>query len=265
MTTQGIDSELDFSDVNSVIETVEKVTEIGTHIRHPYVGELVYTAFSGSHQDAINKGLNYQKSKEDPLWEVPYLPIDPNDVGRTYEDLIRINSQSGKGGIAFILEKYYDFELPKKMHPEIGKLVQAETDKQERELSREEIFEIFKKSYLEIDNSHIEYVKFERTNKNSDEVSSFLTFKFNDEIQKVKGEGNGILNACKKAIEKVYPNKFDVTYFTEYSRGQGSDAEAVAFIQIETEEFDRFFGIGIDTDTTKASIKAIFSALNRAF
>ena len=150
MTTQGIDSKLDFTNVNEVLEIVEKCTEIDTHVRHPYVGELVYTAFSGSHQDAINKGMAYQKSKEDSLWEVPYLPIDPSDVGRTYEDIIRINSQSGKGGIAFILEKNYSYILPKAMHPEIGKIVQAITDVKGRVLESSEILDTFEETYFKV-------------------------------------------------------------------------------------------------------------------
>ncbi|MEA1916090.1 MAG: 2-isopropylmalate synthase, partial [Campylobacterota bacterium] len=148
MTTQGVDSELDFSNLDDVIATVEKCTQIDTHVRHPYVGELVYTAFSGSHQDAINKGMSYQRAKEDAFWEVPYLPIDPEDVGRSYESIIRINSQSGKGGVAYILEDSYGYTLPKAMHPEFGKIVQHITDVVGRELSTKEIFEEFEKTYF---------------------------------------------------------------------------------------------------------------------
>jgi len=139
MTTQGIDSTLDFSDITEVIDVVERCTEMHTHARHPYVGELVYTAFSGSHQDAINKGLAYRKASEDNFWEVPYLPIDPQDVGRSYESIIRINSQSGKGGVAYILEKNFGYHLPKAMHPEIGKLVQSVTDTKGKVLEANDI------------------------------------------------------------------------------------------------------------------------------
>jgi len=165
MTTQGLDSKLNFSDVNEVLEIVERCTEIETHVRHPYVGELVYTAFSGSHQDAINKGMAYQNSKDDPFWEVPYLPMDPSDVGRTYEDIIRINSQSGKGGVAFILEKEYGYILPKAMHPEIGKVVQAITDAKGKVLDSSEILSTFEDTYFNV-KEHISLIDFSVTSLN---------------------------------------------------------------------------------------------------
>jgi 2-isopropylmalate synthase len=264
MTTQGIDSALDFSNVNEILDIVEEVTEIDTHIRHPYVGQLVYTAFSGSHQDAINKGLAYQTSKENPLWEVPYLPIDPSDVGRSYEDIIRINSQSGKGGIAYILENKFGYELPKTMHPEVGRIVQAKSDLEERELSTSEIVEEFEKSYIYLDNPKFEFKSFKRK-QNENGVRCKLEFQYLDEVHCATESGNGILNACKKAISTAFKENFEIVSFHEHSRGTGSEAVAVAYIQIQTDTFDRFYGVGIDTDTTKASIKAMFSALNRAF
>jgi 2-isopropylmalate synthase len=266
MTTQGIDSTLDFSDLNRVGSVIEEVTEIDTHVRHPYIGQLVYTAFSGSHQDAINKGLAYQGSKDEPLWEVPYLPIDPSDVGRTYEDIIRINSQSGKGGVAYILEHKFGYELPKTMHPEVGKLIQAKSDEAERELSPEEIADEFEKSYLKIDAPTLQFINFKRKQNEDSSVTCKLEFKYNDEVVIAKANGNGILDAMTKAISSSkYPHSFEIISFHEHSKGSGSEAVAVAYIQIQTEEFDRFFGIGINTDTTQASIKAVFSALNRAF
>ena len=263
MTTQGVDSKLDFSNLDRVQEVVEEVTEIETHVRHPYIGKLVYTAFSGSHQDAINKGLRYQKMKDDPLWEVPYLPIDPSDVGRTYEDIIRINSQSGKGGVAFILEQKFGFKLPKEMHPEVGRIVQKKSDEVERELSPEEIFEEFEKHYLHIKKPIFEFVNFKRKHKKDGGVKCELEFKYRKKLYCVKEKGNGILDASTKAIKSVVPYQFDIISFYEHSKGSGSEAVAVAYVQIETENFDRRFGVGIDTDTTKASIKAVFSALNR--
>jgi len=265
MYTQGIDPEIYFDDVNEIINIVEEVTEISTHIRHPYVGELVYTAFSGSHQDAINKGIAYQNSKENPLWEVPYLPIDPNDVGRTYEDIIRINSQSGKGGVAYILEHYYGFELPKAMHPEVSRFIQRRSDALSRELSKEEIFEIFEREFLQVEQSHIEFLGFQRVNRDNDEVSCILEFLYEGEKLKVEHNGNGILSACKNAIVISAKEKFDISNYTEMAKSSGSDAQAIAYIQIQTESFEQFYGVGIDTDTTKASIKALFSALNRAY
>lgn len=261
--TQGVDPKLDFSDVNTVIDVVERCTDIETHVRHPYVGELVYTAFSGSHQDAIRKGLAYQRSKSDALWEVPYLPIDPADVGRTYEDIIRINSQSGKGGVAYVLEKGYGYQLPKKMHPEIGRIVQGVTDEKGRELSSEEIFKIFESTYFTPE-SHIELVDFETSTKEKT-VRCTLTYRYHGEKITAEGKGNGPIDACKDALMKGYPNRFTLRSYSEHSLGELSSARAIAYIEIETEKLEGFFGVGSDTDITRASIKALFSALNRAF
>jgi 2-isopropylmalate synthase len=263
MTTQGIDSGLDFSDVNEVVAVVEKVTELPTHPRHPYVGELVYTAFSGSHQDAINKGLAYQAAKEDPFWEVPYLPIDPADVGRTYESIIRINSQSGKGGVAYILEKNYGYQLPKAMHPEIGRAVQALSDEKGRELSPEEILEVFKDNYFRIK----EHISFKDVSLTSDNGTSkcTLTYSYNGKEITSQGEGNGPIDACKNALMKEYRNEFTIKSYAEHSCGDKSSAKAVAYIEIQSKEVLSCFGVGADNDITVASIKAMFCALNRAF
>ncbi len=263
MTTQGIESNLDFSDVNEVLDVVERCTEIDTHCRHPYVGELVYTAFSGSHQDAINKGLAYQKAKEDNHWEVPYLPIDPEDVGRTYESIIRINSQSGKGGIAYILEKNYGFALPKAMHPEIGRIVQAVTDERGRELSADEILEIFKNTYFH-PKEHISLVDF-RLSSDSKISKCTLTYTYHGKEIVSEGEGNGPIDACKNALMKNYDNEFTLNSYAEHSCGDKSSAKAVAYIEIQSKEILSCFGVGIDSDITTASVKALFSALNRAF
>lgn len=263
MTSQGIDSGLNFSDVNRVLKVVEKCTEIETHVRHPYVGELVYTAFSGSHQDAINKGLAYQDAKKEPFWEVPYLPIDPKDVGRTYESIIRINSQSGKGGVAYILEQDYGYQLPKAMHPEIGKIVQAVTDVEGRELESKEIYEIFKSSYFK-QAEHISLVKFNVTT-HEDDTECTLVYKYNGQEITAKGTGNGPIDACKHALSKEYKNKFKISSYSEHSCGSKSSAKAVAYIEISTADTLSCFGVGSDNSIATASIKALFSALNRAF
>lgn len=263
MTTQGVDSNLDFSNVNEVLDIVERCTEIETHCRHPYVGELVYTAFSGSHQDAINKGLAYQKNKEDNFWEVPYLPIDPNDVGRSYESIIRINSQSGKGGVAYILEKNYGYQLPKAMHPEIGRAVQAVSDEKGKELDAAEILEIFQKTYFEMP-EHVSLVDF---NLISDKKISrcTLTYDYNGERIEAHGEGNGPIDACKNALMKDYKNEFQLLSYSEHSCGDKSSAKAVAYMQIQSKEVLSCFGVGVDEDIATASVKAMFSAINRAF
>jgi len=263
MLTQGVDPELDFSDVNEVLEVVERCTELPTHPRHPYVGELVYTAFSGSHQDAINKGLAYQKAKEDPFWEVPYLPIDPADVGRTYESIIRINSQSGKGGVAYILEKNYGYQLPKAMHPEIGRAVQALSDEKGRELSPEEILSVFKKEYFEVE-EHISLIDFTLSTEDGKSQCN-LTYKYNGKEIKAQGEGNGPIDACKNALMQDYANEFSIKSYSEHSCGDKSSAKAVAYIEVQSKEVLSCFGVGADNDITIASIKALFCALNRAF
>ncbi len=263
LTTQGVDSELDFSNIDEVLDVVERCTEIDTHVRHPYVGELVYTAFSGSHQDAINKGLAYQKSKDDVFWEVPYLPIDPADVGRSYESVIRINSQSGKGGVAYILEKEEGYQLPKAMHPEIGKVVQSITDAEGRVLSAKEIVTIFEKTYFEID-EHISLVDFVlSSDKNVSKCT--LNYILNGKNITAEGEGNGPIDACKNALMKEYKNQFTISSYSEHSCGEQSSATAVAYIEIQTAETLSCFGVGKDSDIATASIKAMFCALNRAF
>jgi 2-isopropylmalate synthase len=263
MTTQGLDSKLDFHDINEVLDVVERCTEMETHARHPYVGELVYTAFSGSHQDAINKGLAYQKAKEDSFWEVPYLPIDPVDVGRTYESIIRINSQSGKGGVAYILEKNYGYQLPKAMHPEVGRLVQALSDEKGRELDTEEILEVFKNSYFHTP-EHISFVDY-TVSSNKSLTTCELTYKYNNKEITSQGEGNGPIDAAKNALMKNYENEFVLKSYSEHSCGDKSSAKAIAYIEIQSKEVVSCFGVGADNDIATASIKAMFSALNRAF
>jgi 2-isopropylmalate synthase len=264
--TQGVDPKLDFSDINTVLDVVERCTAIDTHVRHPYVGELVYTAFSGSHQDAINKGLAYQRTKEDNFWEVPYLPIDPSDVGRSYESIIRINSQSGKGGVAYILEDRFGYILPKKMHPEIGRIVQEVTDKEGRELDADEILKIFERTYFDADES-ISFVDMalNSTTAKDKTVNAVLTYNFEGREIRAEGQGNGPIDACRKSLLKDYPHNFVLQSYSEHSCGIKSSAKAIAYIGIETDDHEVFYGVGRDTDITIASIKAMFSALNRAF
>ena len=263
MYTQGLETGLDFSDISTVLDVVERCTAIETHVRHPYVGELVYTAFSGSHQDAINKGMAYQRIKEDAFWEVPYLPIDPEDVGRSYESIIRINSQSGKGGVAYILEDSFGYQLPKKMHPEIGKIVQEVTDREARELSNEEILAIFEKTYFSPP-THLKFVSRSASTKENS-VWCKVHYTYNGKEIEAESEGNGPIDACRKALLKDYPNQFIIRSYSEHSLGEESSALAVAYIEIETKDGSSFFGVGKDNDITLATIKALFSALNRAF
>jgi len=266
MYTQGVDPRLDFSDVTTVVDIVERCTDIETHVRHPYVGELVYTAFSGSHQDAINKGMAYQRAKEDAFWEVPYLPIDPADVGRTYESIIRINSQSGKGGVAYILDEKFGYQLPKKMHPEIGRIVQGITDIEGRELTPEEVLDIFEKTYFDTP-QYIEFIDMAVNSETSKSgiVTVKLTYRCDGEEITSTGQGNGPIDACRKALAEKFPHAFVLRSYAEHSCGEQSSANAVAYIEIETEDFGSFFGVGRDNDISIAGVKAMFSALNRAY
>ncbi|QOY51849.1 2-isopropylmalate synthase [Candidatus Sulfurimonas baltica] len=263
MLTQGVDPQLNFSDINEVLDVVERCTEMVTHARHPYVGELVYTAFSGSHQDAINKGFAHRKTADDNFWEVPYLPIDPEDVGRTYESIIRINSQSGKGGVAYILENDFGYQLPKAMHPEIGKLVQAVSDEKGEELSSDEILSIFKENYFEI-KEHISLVDFTLTSTKGKSTCT-LTYTYCGEEITVNGEGNGPVDACKDALMKNYKNSFTIHSYSEHSCGDKSSAKAIAYIEIQTDTTLSCFGVGVDNDITVASVMALFCAINRAY
>lgn len=266
MYTQGIDPQLDFSDVNTVVDIVERCTDIETHVRHPYVGELVYTAFSGSHQDAINKGMAYQRAKSEPFWEVPYLPIDPADVGRSYESIIRINSQSGKGGVAYILEEKFGFQLPKKMHPEIGRIVQGVTDVEGRELTAEEILALFERTYFEND-ALIAFVDMAVNSETSKTgiVTCRLTYNYEGRQIVSSANGNGPIDACRNALSESFPHPFVLRSYAEHSCGEQSSAKAVAYIEIEREDYGTFFGAGRDNDITIAGVKALFSALNRAY
>lgn len=263
--TQGINPELDFSNINRVVEIYEKVTHMPVHPRHPYAGELVYTAFSGSHQDAINKGLAFRKEQNSELWEVPYLPIDPADVGRTYESIIRINSQSGKGGVAYVMEKDYGFIIPKSMHADLGSLVQKMADKSGREILPEEILGEFKKEFIER-KEPFEYISFmsHPESKVSEEVICNVEFKYRGEMKSLEGKGNGPIDACKYALLGASLFPYTIESYHEHSLEHGSASRAIAYIQLKTKEGRLVYGVGIDPSIIRASIRALFSAMNRA-
>jgi len=261
--TQGIDPKLDLSDVNKIVQTVEYATEMPTHPRHPYVGDLVYTAFSGSHQDAIKKGMKYQNSGKADFWEVPYLPIDPADVGRTYENIIRINSQSGKGGVAYILENDYGYELPKAMHREVAELIQKQADKSGLEINKSSIKNIFETHYLLSDTDNIVFKNFKiLSNRSSDKpLECEITFTINGKEIIEINKGNGPIDAIKGAIAKHFDTNFTILSFHEHSSETKSSAGAIAYIHLESKNGNKNFGVGVDTDITVASIKALFSAI----
>lgn len=267
--TQGVDPELDFSDINELIEVYQDVTDLPVHPRHPYAGELVYTAFSGSHQDAINKGMNVYKQEGKVEWGVPYLPIDPNDVGRSYESIIRINSQSGKGGVAYIMDQEYGYKLPKAMHPEFGKVIQGVTDKEARELKYEDIFKAFSDEYLccgepyKLKDFHVtkRHVDADAAESSAEVVATIMK----DGVdQLTMAKGNGPLDAFCAAVNKVLDKPFHLHGYHEHALDGGSSAQAAAYIEIEIDETgERRWGVGVDTDIIIASIRAVLSALNR--
>ncbi|MFF7706967.1 2-isopropylmalate synthase [Pseudomonas sp. NPDC007930] len=254
--TQGVDPELDFSDIDGVRKVVEECNQLPVHPRHPYVGDLVHTAFSGSHQDAIRKGFAQQKDGE--LWEVPYLPIDPADIGRSYEAVIRVNSQSGKGGITYLLEQEYGISLPRRMQIEFSQVVQRETDRLGLEMTAQQIYALLHKEYLQA-NLPYALVSHRLTEENSNstvnvEVSS------DGETLHWKGKGNGALEALVSSL----PISVEIMDYSEHAIGAGTHAKAAAYIELRVAGERPLHGVGIDENITTASFKALFSALNRA-
>jgi 2-isopropylmalate synthase len=265
--SQGIDPELDFSNISKIIEVYERCTKLPVHQRHPYAGELVYAAFSGSHQDAIRKGLIAMKERNCTMWEVPYLPIDPHDVGREYEEIIRINSQSGKGGAAYILESDYGFSMPKSMHAEFGNFVKDKSDSLGKELSPKEIYEIFKEHYLD-KNKPFKLKGYSIASvpgKDEDETTIVIEANLivNDNIVKIKGEGNGPVSAFFNGIKKENILDCDFISYSEHDLDRGSNSRAVCYIQIEVSG-KKYFGVGISENINTASLYALVSAMNRS-
>jgi 2-isopropylmalate synthase len=258
--THGIHPGLDLSDINGIREVYERCTRLEVPARQPYAGELVFTAFSGSHQDAIKKSWAVQK-KDEP-WDVLYIPIDPADIGRSYKAIIRINAQSGKGGVAYVLEHEFGFALPKLMHKEIGKLINDVADAKGTELSPQEINDVFRQEYLERA-SPVVLEHFKTTERDS-AVKCEATLTIEGAVHKLTGDGNGPIDAFTHALASTKLPRFEVLSYAEHSLGKGSEARAVSYIQIKTERNHTLFGAGIDTNIELASIKAIVSALNRA-
>ena len=263
--TQGIDPELDFSDINSVIREVEYCNQLPVHPRHPYAGDLVFTAFSGSHQDAIKKGLSALEKSNQPEWEVPYLPIDPADLGRSYEAVVRINSQSGKGGIAFILEKDHGVSLPRRLQINLSEKVQRVADETGKEVMSSEIWQVFEKNYLAVRG------KFQLSNyalsstedvsgNTSDQVE--ITLNIKDDLVDLKGIGGGPIEAFISAVNDHFKVSISVSDYHQHSVTSGADAKAAAFIEL-TSEGKSEWGAGIDGNTVKASFQAIVSGLNK--
>ena len=267
MYTQGVDPKLDFSDINKIRDVYERVTKMKIGERQPYVGELVFTAFSGSHQDAINKGVQYMKESGSDMWEVPYLPIDPADVGRQYEPIIRINSQSGKGGAAYIMSTDFGYDLPKAMHPEFGRIVQIESDRVGKELKPDHIFELFKKAYIDA-TAPYELVRHSFAEFTDESGCSHVTFagtlRHKDTVFQVQGSGNGPIDAFFNAIHGQKMDRFTFVDYTEHAISDGSDSQAVAYVQLRDQNGKDVFGVGLDHNINLAPLRAILSAINRA-
>jgi 2-isopropylmalate synthase len=223
----------------------EKCTKMQINERHPYVGDLVFTAFSGSHQDAINKGVQYMKETGGEMWEIPYLPINPADVGRQYEPIIRINSQSGKGGAAFVMQNTFGYTLPKKMHPEFGALVKAECDRIGRELSTEELFNVFRVNYLEITRKYklVGHNMIEESGRDSDEVHFHGTIECNGAEHNIHGIGNGPVDAFFQAIKQVGLYDYEFISYHEHAISSGSDSKAIAYIELKKPDGKTVFAI----------------------
>ena len=267
MYTQGVDPGLDLSDISAIRTVAEACTRLEVPIRHPYAGDLVFTAFSGSHQDAINKGMTAQDARPDALWEVPYLPIDPKDIGRSYEAIIRINSQSGKGGVAYVMETEFGYQLPKAMHVELGKIIKNLADECGEELSGTQIFQAFEQEYLDRDEPFA-LESFSIEDKEQNAGSKFVTCTARISVdgisRTIHGSGNGPIDAFVQALNQSDIADFKVLTYTEHALGAGAEAQAIAYIQIQVSTGATFFGAATDTNIEFAAVKAVLSALNRS-
>lgn len=260
MYSHGVDPKLDFSNMNALVETYERCTRMHVYERAPYAGALVFAAFSGSHQDAIAKGMKYRSKNNLHEWNVPYIPIDPKDIGRTYDaDVIRVNSQSGKGGIGYLLEQTFGYNLPPKMREHFSYICKEVSDHQHKELKPDEVLEIFTSQYLNLDSGiKIADFDFEREN---DAVKINITFRKDGKETELEAEGNGTLNAINNALCAFTGEQYTLQVFTQHSmQGQGSRSVAASYIGLERADGTLFWGAGTDTDVVKASTNALLSA-----
>ena len=268
MWTQGVDPELDFHNINKIKEVYERCTKMQVPPRQPYAGELVFTAFSSSHQDAINKGKIYMEESGTPYWEIPYLPIDPADVGREYEPIIRINSQSGKGGTAFILANNYGIKMPKSMHPEFSAVVQKACDEKGKELKAEEVFDLFQQEYRNVCGPYrlVNYKISEEKNEQDDlthvHFSGELKYKDNAPVQ-IEGNGNGPVAAFCDAMNQTEVASYQFVDYSEHAISVGSDSKAISYIHLKNPQGKDIFGIGVSHNIGYASMKGIICAINR--
>lgn len=261
MYSHGVDPKLDFTNIPEIMAVYERLTRMKVSERHPYGGELVFTAFSGSHQDAIAKGMKWREEEEPRYWSVPYLLIDPKDIGREYEgDIIRINSQSGKGGIGYILQQKYNLDLPAKMRESFGYTVKNVSDQLHKELMPEEIHRIFMEEYVNI-NAPVEFVNYRFTEH--DQFQTIVTVRMNGKLTEYSGTGNGRLDAISNALQSNLGVKYSNLTYQEHALEVGSGAQAISYIGIKGEDGVDYWGCGIDVDIMTSSVKALFSAINK--
>ncbi|WCM29300.1 2-isopropylmalate synthase [Sphingomonas sp. QA11] len=261
MYTQGIDPKLDFSDIDEIINTVTYCNQLPVHPRHPYAGELVFTAFSGSHQDAIKKGFAAQSARNDDFWEVPYLPIDPADLGRSYEAVIRVNSQSGKGGVAWVIEQDKGLKLPKRLQADLSRHVQAMADETSRELNADDIWNAFQKAYLAKPDDRFTLLDYHESGAAGDRL--FVgRVAIGGEERSISGRGNGLISGIIAALGDTTGPQLDVVDYSEHAIGHGADAQAAAYVECRTADGRTVFGVGIDADIATASVRAVLSAAN---
>jgi len=257
--TQGVDPKLDFSDIDEVIKTAEYCNNLPVHPRHPYAGDLVFTAFSGSHQDAIKKGFAAQEKRNDQIWEVPYLPIDPTDLGRSYEAVIRVNSQSGKGGVAWVIEQDKGLKLPKRLQAEFSRHVQALADETSRELNAADIWALFERTYLKPDARFAIVDYSESKAANGDRIFTGK-IKVGDKERSVTGRGNGLLSSVVQALEEHFDIAFDIADYSEHAIGKGSDVQAAAYVECRRPDGKSIWGVGVDADVATAGVRALLNA-----
>ncbi len=267
MFSQGINPNLNIENIKEIVEIYERCCKMEVDMRHPYAGKLVFTAFSGSHQDAINKGVKALKERGEEIWEVPYLPIDPADIGREYEPVVRINSQSGKGGVAFVMDTIYGYKIPKDMQREFADVIQKISEKDGGEIKPERVMSAFKEQYFEKkDPFELIFVDVDDRSINDDTKVS-VDFKYRGESMHSEAEGNGPIDALKTAIRQCVPDvDFSVEDYSEHSLSQGSHAKAAAYIKMKNVITDQVtYGVGVSSNITRAGIRGIFSAMNRLF
>ena len=262
MFSQGIDPELDLTNIVEIQEVYERCCKMEVPMRHPYAGKLVFTAFSGSHQDAINKGVKAMKERHQDWWEVPYLPIDPSDVGREYEPIVRINSQSGKGGVAFVMDSEFGYKLPKQMHKEFADVIQKIAEKQ-GEVAPSTIMDVFNAEYLTL-KSPYEFLRARAEDHGERDTKVELCFNYQGEKKEVEAIGNGPLDAVKIALHNTTNVSVTILDYTQHALGEGSNARAAAYICMRDENTGKVtYGVGVSSNITRAGIRAVFSAINR--